>query len=201
MAIAGRLKGLVQGERHVTGNRELVESSIDQSLCQTMNIYQLLSAALTPGEGLTTHLLCLSGCHARLHLAQALADEQDTIDQHAVGGPLDLEVAEECIGTEKREDLIDTVVRLAIGVNIDVGRRGRKRGESVCGAACAGAEGEEREIACERSGISICGRLFLSLRTYIAREEMSWEEEGRAKSCVVPITATPWSSRKMEWYA
>lgn len=150
---------------------------------------------------MTTHLLCLSGCHARLHLAQALADEQDTIDQHAVGGPLDLEVAEECIGTEKREDLIDTVVRLAIGVNIDVGRRGRKRGESVCGAACAGAEGEEREIACERSGISICGRLFLSLRTYIAREEMSWEEEGRAKSCVVPITATPWSSRKMEWYA
>lgn len=39
-------------------------------------------------------------------LAEALADEQDAVDQQAVGGPLDLEVAEERVGPEQQQRLV-----------------------------------------------------------------------------------------------
>lgn len=42
----------------------------------------------------------------RLDLGQAVADEPDSVNEQPVGGSLNLEVAEEGVGAEKREDLV-----------------------------------------------------------------------------------------------
>lgn len=68
-----------------------------------------------------TYLLRLARGHARLDLAQTLADKEDPVDKHAVGGAVDLEVAEQDIGAEEGEDLVYAVVRLAIRRDIGVG--------------------------------------------------------------------------------
>ena len=86
--------------------------------------------------------------HVRLHLPQALAHPQDPIDQHPVGGPLDLEVAEESVGAEKSKGFIEDIVVLGVGLNVEVGDAGGKGGEGVGGTAGAGAEREERKVAC-----------------------------------------------------
>lgn len=51
--------------------------------------------------GSLTHLLSIPPSRARLNLAQQLAHEQNAIDEHAIGGSLDLEVAEEGVGAEQ----------------------------------------------------------------------------------------------------
>lgn len=54
----------------------------------------------------TAYLLGFSPSHARLDLSQYLANVQDAVDEDAVGGSLDLEVAEECVGAEEGKDLV-----------------------------------------------------------------------------------------------
>lgn len=56
------------------------------------------------------YLFSFSPTHARLDLAQYLADVQDAIDEHAVGWALDFEVTEEGIRTEQGEDLVQGVI-------------------------------------------------------------------------------------------
>lgn len=85
---------------------------------------------------------------ARLDLAQAVADEPDAVHEQAVRGALDLKVAEEGVGAEQRQHLVEYVVRVAVRVGRLVGgeRRGGRR-EGVGGAAGLGAQGEEGEVA------------------------------------------------------
>lgn len=66
----------------------------------------LASASSSPENQKTTHLLSLSPGHARLDLAQYVAHIEDAIDEHAIGWSLDLEIAEECVGTEESQDFI-----------------------------------------------------------------------------------------------
>lgn len=73
VAIARGLVGLVERESRLAGDAELLEGAVDEGL------------------------FCGAHVHRRLHLAQALGDEQDAVDQHAVRGALDLEVAEESV--------------------------------------------------------------------------------------------------------
>jgi len=58
------------------------------------------------------NLFSFSPAHARLDLAQHLADVQDAIDEHAVGWALNFEVAEEGVCTEEGEDLVQGIIRL-----------------------------------------------------------------------------------------
>jgi len=98
----------------------------------------------------------LARASARLDLAQAVADEPDAVDQQPVGRPLDLKVAEEGVGAEEREHLVQDVVRLGVGVGRLV--RGQRRvgeGEGVDGPADLGAEGEEREVADQAGGVGV----------------------------------------------
>jgi hypothetical protein len=67
----------------------------------------------------------------------------------AVGGAFDLEVAEEGIGAEQREDFIEDVVGFRVWVDVEGGGVGWESGEGVGGAAGFGAEGEEGEVACK----------------------------------------------------
>lgn len=135
----------------------MIERNIDQSLeCATCRQQVFLPLAIQQRaiwrkwEKLPD-LLRIASSHRRLHLAQALGDEQRSIDEHTVGGAVDLEVAEQNIGPEERQDLVDTVVGLAVGGHFGIGVR-RERREGVCGAASAGAEGEDGEIACRSEG-------------------------------------------------
>lgn len=156
LTIPRRLEGLVQREGHVTGDGEVVESGVDQGLLRSAAPHHTSYSPIILSTGATdvmTYLLRLPRRHARLDLAQTLADEQDAVDEHAVGGALDLEVPEEGIGAEEGEDLVDAVVRLAVRVDVGlVGARGQ-RGEGVCGAARASAEREEGEVSCRRSAV------------------------------------------------
>jgi hypothetical protein len=52
----------------------------------------------------------------RTDLGQAIADKPDSIDKQTVGGTLDLEVSEECVGAEEGEDLVKDIVAIAVGV-------------------------------------------------------------------------------------
>lgn len=73
------------------------------------------------------YLLRIASTHRRPDLPEAFADEQSSVDKHAVGGAVDLEVSEEYIGTEEGEDLVDAIVGLAVGGNVDVeGIRGQR---------------------------------------------------------------------------
>lgn len=86
-------------------------------------------------------LLRLPCRHSRLDFTQAFAHEENAVDQHPVRGTFDFKVAEQHIGTEQRQDLIDAVVGFAIGVDVDLGLTRLERREDVCGAACACAKG------------------------------------------------------------
>lgn len=57
----------------------------------------------------------------RLDLAEALAHEEDTVNQEAIGRTLDLEVAEEGIGTKERQSLVQDVVAIRFRVGRLVG--------------------------------------------------------------------------------
>jgi hypothetical protein len=67
------------------------------------------------------YLLSVPLAHARLDLAEDLAHVQDAVDHDAVGGPLDLEVAEKGVCAEQGEDLVEGVVRLVRGVDGQLG--------------------------------------------------------------------------------
>lgn len=82
-----------------------------------------------------------------LDLGQAFGDEEDAVDEQAVGGTLDLEVAEEGVGAEEGEDLIEGVVAVGLGVGGLVGRQRRVgQGEGVGWAAGLGPQREEGEV-------------------------------------------------------
>lgn len=48
------------------------------------------------------YLLRITGIHSWLDLPEAVANKQSSINEHAVRGAIDLEVAEQDIGTEER---------------------------------------------------------------------------------------------------
>lgn len=60
----------------------------------------------------TVYQRFLSGplVHVGFDFGEAVGDEKDAVDEHAVGRTLDLEVAEERVGAEEGEDLIEAVV-------------------------------------------------------------------------------------------
>lgn len=88
------------------------------------------------------------GRGAGLDPAQAVAHEPDAVHEQPVGGALDFKVAEEGVCAEKREDLVEDVVGLAVRVGgLGGGEVRGGGGKGVGGAAGLGAEGEEGEVA------------------------------------------------------
>ena len=85
------------------------------------------------------YLLRIASAHCRLDLPEALADKQGSIDKHAVGRPVDLKIAEQNIGTEEGQDLVDAIVGLAVGGDVDIEGIGGQGGQSVCGTTSASA--------------------------------------------------------------
>lgn len=92
------------------------------------------------------YLLGVPRTHGRLDFPQAIADEQGSVNKHAIGRTIDLEVAEEDIGTEKGEDLVDAIVGLAVGSDVHVRSIGGKSGQGICGTASASAQRQDREV-------------------------------------------------------
>lgn len=92
------------------------------------------------------YLLGVPRTHSRLDLPEAVADEEGSVNQHAIGRTINLEVAKEDIGTEKGEDLVDAIVGLAFGCDIHVRSIGWKSGQSVCGTASSSAQRQNREV-------------------------------------------------------
>lgn len=92
------------------------------------------------------YLLGVPRTHCRLDLPKAIAHKQSSVDQHSVGWAIDLKVAKEDVGTEEREDLVDTIVRLAFGS--DVHGRGirRQSGQSVGRTTSASPQRQDREV-------------------------------------------------------
>lgn len=87
---------------------------------------------------------------------EAVADEPDAVDEQAVGGALDLEVAEEGVGAEQGEDLVEDVVGLGLGVGGLVGGEGRVgEGQGVGRPAGLGAQRQEGEVADESGGVGV----------------------------------------------
>lgn len=74
-----------------------------------------------------------------LYPPHALANEKDAVDKQAIGGALDLEVAEKSVGTEEREDFVELVVGLAVRVDVQEVRARGEWGEDVGGSARTGA--------------------------------------------------------------
>ena len=99
-------------------------------------------------------LLGFAGAGLGLDLGEALADEQDAIDEEAVGVALDLKVAEEGVCAEQGEDLVEDVVALVVRVGRLVGGQRDER-EGVGGTAGLGAQGEEREVANEARSVRV----------------------------------------------
>lgn len=95
----------------------------------------------------STYLLRIPPSHTRLDFGQHLAHEQDPVDHDPVGRALDLEVAEECVCAEQREDFVEWVVGFMAGFNGEVRDVGGERGQLDGGAAGACAKGEEGEVA------------------------------------------------------
>lgn len=69
----------------------------------------------------SVYLLGIPGSHRRLDLAETIANEERSINKHPVGRAVDLKVAEQHIGPEKRQDLIDAIVGLVLGGHVNVG--------------------------------------------------------------------------------
>lgn len=67
--------------------------------------YPIRMSVIAPMHDATTacsvYLLSLPGTHRRLDLAETLADEERSINEHAVGGAIDLKVAEQHICPEE----------------------------------------------------------------------------------------------------
>ena len=80
----------------VAGDGEVVDSEGVQCLCRLE---------------LAGHRLCGT------ELGEAVGDEEDEDNEEAIGGALDLEVAEEGVGTEEVESLVDDVCFGRIGCN------------------------------------------------------------------------------------
>ena len=111
IAIPWCLIRLIQRKPRLTGYAELLQRAVDQ------------------------RLLCGSRVHVRLHFREAVGEEENAVDEHAVGGAFDLEVAEEGVGAEEGEDLVEAVVGFAVRVDVE-GVCGRGKGwERVGGAA------------------------------------------------------------------
>jgi hypothetical protein len=105
------------------------------------------------------YLFSIPLAHSRLDLAQTLRDPQDTIDQHTVRRPLDLEIAEQRVGPEQRERLVQNVVAFAVRVHVELTHARRQRRKRVRRSAGLGAESGEAEVA-DDTGIGVaeeCG--------------------------------------------
>lgn len=163
----------------------------------------------------STHLLGVPFAHARLDDAQGLADEEDAIDEDAVGGALDLKVAEEGVGAEEGEDLVDGVVRLVRRLDRQLRHVGGQRGQLQRRAARAGAQRQQREVACsEKGNICVSGRLVPDMCAMVASGAALGGVGGCASCGSVVVPAGSWrglrrervpimcwlgSSRKTEW--
>lgn len=141
------LKSLVERERHITGNCEMVKGNVDHGLVQSAAAHENRIYSFI-------YLLCIPSRRVGFDLPQTFADKQRPVDKHTVRGSINFEVAEEDIGPEQRENLIDAVVRLAVGGHIDIKGTRRERGECVCGAARASPEREDGEVSWQRAYIS-----------------------------------------------
>lgn len=83
-----------------------------------------------------------------LDLGEAVAEEPDAVDEQAVGGALDLKVAEKGVGAEEGDDLVEDVVALRVRVGGLGGGEGRAwDGQGVGRAADLCAQGQERKVA------------------------------------------------------
>ena len=87
------------------------------------------------------------GVALRGEFCEAVGEEEDAVDEQAVGGAFDLEVAEECVGAEEGEDFVEDVVGFGVGVDVEGGGGGWQGGEGEGGAAGFGPEREEGEVA------------------------------------------------------
>lgn len=92
------------------------------------------------------YLLGVPRTHSRLDFPEAIADEQGPVNKHTIGRAIDLEVAEQDIGTEEGDDLVNTIVGLAVGSDIHIRGIGGKGWQGVCGAASTSAQGQDREV-------------------------------------------------------
>lgn len=91
-----------------------------------------------------------------LDLVEAVADEPDAVDEQPVGIALNLEVAEEGVCAEERENLIEDVVALAVRVGrLEQGQRRVRERQGVGRAAGLGSEREEREVADEAGDVRV----------------------------------------------
>lgn len=93
--VSGPLEGLVEGKPGLAGDAELLEGAVDQGLLGGARV------------------------HRRLHLGQTVGHEEDAVDQHAVRGAFDLKVAEERVGAEQRQDLVEAVVGFRVWVHVE----------------------------------------------------------------------------------
>jgi hypothetical protein len=116
LPVPRRLECLVQREARLARNGKLLERAVDQRL--------LGRAAVVVG----------------LDLRQTFRHKQDAVDEEAVGGTLDFEVAEESVGAEERQDFVEDVIGFAVWVDIEWVGGGGERGESVGWPASFGAE-------------------------------------------------------------
>jgi hypothetical protein len=124
LPIPRRLKCLIQREPRLSGDRKLFQRAVDERF--------LRRAAVRGG----------------LHFGQTVRHEEDAVDEKAVGGAFDFEVAEEGVGAEEGEDFVEDVVGFGVRVDVEWVGGGGQRGEGVGGAAGFGAEGEEGEVSC-----------------------------------------------------
>lgn len=128
-----RATNLVQGKARIARNRKVEVQR---------EVVDLLAGVAQAGIGLDA--------------LQAVADEPDAIHEQAVGGALDLKVAEEGVCAEEAEDLVEDVVALALDLGGLVRRQGRVReGQDVGRAAGLGAQGEEGEVADEAGRVGV----------------------------------------------
>jgi hypothetical protein len=88
------------------------------------------------------------GIALRREFLQALGEEEDPVDEQAVGRAFDLKVAEEGVGAEEGEDFVEDVVGFGVWVDVERRDRGWERGQRVGGAARFGPQREEGEVAC-----------------------------------------------------
>jgi hypothetical protein len=128
-----RVTNLVQGETGITR---------DGKVEVQREVIHLLAGLAQSGIGLDP--------------LQAVADEPDAVDEQAVGGALDLKVAEEGVCAEEAEDLVEDVVALALDLGGLVrGKRRVREGQDVGRAAGLGAQGEEGEVADEAGRVGV----------------------------------------------
>lgn len=94
----------------------------------------------------------LPSAHSRFNLRQTLTNPQDAINQQSIRGALNLEVAEERVGSEQTEHFVQRIVALGVGFGGEMcGERGIE-GEGVGWAADSCSEGEERKVSNVRGG-------------------------------------------------